>query len=294
MESFIAEHRPYLIFAGLVLLGGILLGKLLHPKNPTAAAQGTDAAATTPTAEYVPTSTSFITETTSAINSGNVAAPDAPVNVASPVSTSTGPTSTTTVVNPPPPPASSTGSTGPRPSGYASALDARNHIGDNAIIHYFSQFAIPGWVGMWFVAEKWRLPASSTELEQWLNSHGLRDPNTGKFTALMSSASEPANVKQLMDDAYGKPTGGAGGYEHPRHAQPVVPPRGGPDSYLPATHTVRAGQALPDIARMHGVDWQTLYSLNKHTIDSVSASHGHPLGSPWNALFPGTKLVLPS
>lgn len=304
MGGFIAEHRPYIIFALVVGAIGIVLGKVLHPKGSgtVKAGQGTDAATPSPVAEYIPTTTSFITETASAINSNNTAAPGAPVTVASPTTdtsnTTTGPVTTTTnttgpvttTTYPTPPQTTNpTPQTNPTPtvSGYQSALEARNHLGDTAIVNYFQQYKIPGWVGMWFVAEKWRLPASTQELTEWLNQKGLRDPNTGHFTGLISSASVPENAEREMSAAYAKATGGAMPRGMGHTGAPLRPNSGGA---VPGHHVVRAGQTIQDVARMHGKDWQHVYSQNKDVIDSVSASHGDPLGSPWNALFPGTKL----
>jgi hypothetical protein len=293
MGGWLAEHRPYILFGGIVLAAGFILSKVFAPKATVA---GTDVAQASPgtSTEYIPMSTSFITETTTATNSGNTSAPDAPITIGSTQSPSG---DTSTVINNPPPPTSGNPQTGAPPpstssgSTYPSALAARNGIGDNAIVHYFSQYQIPGWVGMWFVAEKWRLPNSTSELEQWLNSHGLRN-SSGQFTPLMSSGAVPASVDQFMKDAYGQATGGA----TPRHGPFGIqmPARAGSDhGRMPAVHTVAAGQSLPNVAAMYGHDWRSLYEANRHTIDSVSASHGHMAGNPFTALYPGTKLVIP-
>lgn len=83
------------------------------------------------------------------------------------------------------------------------ALQARNSLGDNAIIAYFAQFKLPSWIGLQYVAENYGLPTSIQALNDWLDAHGYRDAQAGTFTAVVSSASVPANVQAEINQAYG-------------------------------------------------------------------------------------------
>ena len=85
----------------------------------------------------------------------------------------------------------------------SSALQARNRIGDDTIISTFAKFGLPGWTGLQYVAENKTLPASVPELEAWLNSHGYRDPASGKFTSIVNGGVVPTNVQNELTSAYG-------------------------------------------------------------------------------------------
>lgn len=84
-----------------------------------------------------------------------------------------------------------------------SALQARNHIGDANIVSYFSQFKLPSWIGLQYVAENKSLPEGIPQLEAWLNTHGYRNPNNGKFTAVVSAPKVPNAVQAELIQAYG-------------------------------------------------------------------------------------------
>lgn len=83
------------------------------------------------------------------------------------------------------------------------ALQARQSLGDNAIVAYFAQFKLPSWIGLQYVAENFGLPANITDLNNWLDSHGYRDASSGTFTATVSTATVPANVQAEINQAYG-------------------------------------------------------------------------------------------
>lgn len=96
--------------------------------------------------------------------------------------------------------------------GFGSALQARNKIGDNAIVSYFSQFGLPSWVGLQYVAQNYAtLPANAASLNSisldslnnWLNTNGYRNASSGTFTPLVSSSTVPANVQSQLTAAYG-------------------------------------------------------------------------------------------
>lgn len=87
-----------------------------------------------------------------------------------------------------------------------AALAARNAIGDSKIVAYFSQFKLPSWIGLQYVAENYGLPSGTsqqqiTQLNGWLNSKGYRDAN-GNFTAAVSSPTVPPNVAAELAAAY--------------------------------------------------------------------------------------------
>ena len=86
---------------------------------------------------------------------------------------------------------------------YSNALAARNGIGDSAIVAYFSQFKLPSWVGLQYVAQNFALPSSAAQLTTWLNNQGYRDPSTGTFTSIVSSGTVPTSVQAQLNAAYG-------------------------------------------------------------------------------------------
>ena len=61
------------------------------------------------------------------------------------------------------------------------------------------------------------------------------------------------------------------------------------------TYTVKQGDTLWDIARVklgNGTKWQTIYSLNKATIEAAAKKHGRSSSSNGWWIYPGTVLKL--
>jgi hypothetical protein len=93
----------------------------------------------------------------------------------------------------------------------------------------------------------------------------------------------------------------------PVKAPPVTPPpsKGVKWNY---PYIVRSGDTLSQIAtnvtnaaRQAGAPsnttftYQQIYNYNKSTIDSTANAHGNPVpGGPWNNIFPGEKIWLPT
>ncbi|MGX1131349.1 nucleoid-associated protein YgaU [Streptomyces glaucescens] len=70
-----------------------------------------------------------------------------------------------------------------------------------------------------------------------------------------------------------------------------------PASPKPARHTVASGDTLWDIARhTHGdpLRWDSVYTLNRQTIEDQARRHGHPSSDRGHWIFPGTTLALPA
>lgn len=70
----------------------------------------------------------------------------------------------------------------------------------------------------------------------------------------------------------------------------------GNDAQNHTTYTVLQGDTLSGIAGHVGSTWQTLYQLNKSTIDSTAQSHGASPG-PWTGtyadwIYPGEQIQL--
>lgn len=87
---------------------------------------------------------------------------------------------------------------------------------------------------------------------------------------------------------------------------PTLPPTGpkppppGPPSPLPPQpvykpYEIKHGDTLGSIAAAHHTTWQSLYQLNKGTIDAWAARFHFPIaGGPWNNIFPTEKLQVPA
>lgn len=312
-DSWIDEHKPYLIFGAIVVAVGLLLVKLFGAnKGPTAASNAASDAGlgTTPATEYVPISTSYMTTNETSTNSGNTSAAGAPITIGptgagagSPSNsgnTSTSTSTNTSTVNPPPVTPTPTTPAAPNPH-------APFQKGTTFTKLLSGQ--LQGW-GAWqdpTSGEIWFSGSSHTLghgfQAYWLKNNGkstlglpvsqeYRDPSTGlvvqnfqKGTLEWNPGSNPANFDVSV--LPGTSSGGA----KPRKA-PLLPERyhGTPGR----SHTVQAGDTLHGIAQTHGKDWRTLYDANAQTLDSVAASHGLETGNPWGVLHPGTKLVIPA
>ena len=63
------------------------------------------------------------------------------------------------------------------------------------------------------------------------------------------------------------------------------------------TYTIKSGDTLWDIARVklgNGTKWQSIYNLNKATIEAAAKKHGRSSSSNGWWIYPGTVLKLPS
>ncbi|SDO55135.1 LysM domain-containing protein [Streptomyces sp. cf386] len=63
-----------------------------------------------------------------------------------------------------------------------------------------------------------------------------------------------------------------------------------------ATHTVASGDTLWDIARQalgSGLRWDSVYTLNRRTIEDEARRHGYASSHRGHWIFPGTELALP-
>ncbi|MFD7457458.1 MULTISPECIES: LysM peptidoglycan-binding domain-containing protein [unclassified Streptomyces] len=86
----------------------------------------------------------------------------------------------------------------------------------------------------------------------------------------------------------------------PAHGTPGAATASGgghpPASPKPAGHTVASGDTLWDIARRTQGDplrWDSVYTLNRRTIEDQARRHGHASSDRGHWIFPGTTLTLP-
>ncbi len=63
------------------------------------------------------------------------------------------------------------------------------------------------------------------------------------------------------------------------------------------TYTVKPGDCLWNIAKKFygsGTEWNTIYGINKSTIEATAKKHGKKSSSNGHWIYPGTKLIIPS
>lgn len=329
--DFLQEHKPYII-TGVVILAALLVFKRVFAPKVQPATTTTDQSQVSqtpdPVVQYIPESTSYITENYTD-NSQTTNPPIVPP-VTTPPPTTTPPPSTNppTSSNPPwwdqpgnnqPPPVTAPPTTTPPPVVTPPPPSGSPPVSSDPTAPYphpasYTQLLAGPYSGMNVYAD----PASG---DMWFGntqhtvSHGFRawyrtnDQGLTIMGAPITQEFTDQNniVKQMFQKGYllWKPGQNVGPYDvdvHPNSGgsspnvmqdirMPVYPLH--PMNHT--IHTVKPGETLNDIANIYNVLWSNLYDRNKHTIDSVAQSHGMPIpGGPANNLYVGTKLVIPA